>query len=254
MQDRYAGDTPDFGKYSFLRQLQIDSRLTLGVNWYRTLPNEVDKHSNRDGLTRHHTKLPHNFRDASPFIYDKLRLFEIDENRRLENIENTGILLNETRFFGDFLSFGSTRKADAFRIRQDWFRRAQDKLSGCELVFLDPDTGPAPQSKLGKAHTKTGPKYAYPDEIGAHIRAGQSVIVIRFPRQYRGGVAQVVKDTFKLLEFHAAMKRPGYALEFPSGRNSLFFVLPAVAHEDVLREAIGTFMSGRLGGLFKRRA
>ncbi len=115
-------------------------------------------------------------------------------------------------------------------------------LKDCEIVFLDPDTGPAPSSMLRKAHTKTGPKYAYPEEIRQHLDAGQSVIVVRFIRQYRGGIEAAVRDTFKILEDHESIRNRGFAIEFPSGRNSTYFVLPQPNHEDVLSRAIGDLM------------
>ena len=37
MQDRYAGDIGDFGKFGLLRALS-SAGLSIGVNWYRTIP------------------------------------------------------------------------------------------------------------------------------------------------------------------------------------------------------------------------
>ena len=148
---------------------------------------------------------------------------EKDDQRSIENLEKTGILLNNTIFFNNFLSFGKPRLRDAPQIRSKWFGRASETLKGCEIVFLDPDTGPAPLSMLRKAHTKTGPKYAYPNEVRQHLDAGQSVIVVRFLRQYKGGVEAAVKDTFEILENHESIRNRGFTIEFPSGRNSTYF-------------------------------
>lgn len=254
MQDRYAGDTPDFGKYLLLRHIQKETKLQLGVNWYRTRPEEVDRKDNSDGETRHHARLPHEFENAAPEIYRKLRLFEEDNHRCIENLENAGVFLNDTIFFNQFISFGKPRSQDAPQIRRDWFDRALEKLKDCQVVFLDPDTGPAPSSMLRKAHTKSGPKYAYPEEIAAHLNAGQSVIVVRFIRQYRGGIEKAVRDTFEFLEEHESIRNRGFAIEFPSGRNSTYFFLPLPDHEDALCRAIGDLMNREAGRLYKQHS
>ena len=58
MQEKYVGDTPDFVKYALLRALCVDNDdyppLRLGVNWYLTLGDEVDRADNMDGEMRHH--------------------------------------------------------------------------------------------------------------------------------------------------------------------------------------------------------
>ena len=42
MQDRYAGDVGDFGKFKLLQELQREG-FTLGVNWYRAEPPASEK-------------------------------------------------------------------------------------------------------------------------------------------------------------------------------------------------------------------
>ena len=239
MQDRYAGDTPDFGKYVLLRHIQSATGLRLGINCNRTQPDEVDRAGNNDGRTRHHAQLPDQFEAAAPDIYAGLRPFDEDDYQSIENVEKAGILPIGTCFFNEFLSYGVPRSAVAQQIRQDWFNRAFEKLRDCQIVFCDPDTGPSPLSMLDKRHTKKGPKYAHPEEICAHLNSGQSVIVIRFIRQYRGGVEQAIRDTFHLLGTqYGVPKSRGFAVEFPRGKNSTYFILPTIDHEDALRRAI----------------
>ncbi|MBQ4249668.1 MAG: hypothetical protein II705_06450, partial [Clostridia bacterium] len=42
MQDRYAGDVGDYGKFALLRAMEAQG-LKVGVNWYlaKTLPSEI---------------------------------------------------------------------------------------------------------------------------------------------------------------------------------------------------------------------
>ncbi len=86
----------------------------------------------------------------------------------------------------------------------------------------------------------------------AHLNSGQSVIVIRFIRQYKGGVEKAVRDTFELLEEQNSIDNLGLAVEFPSGKNATYFILPAADHKDVLYHAIDTLADSRIGSLFKR--
>lgn len=206
-------------------------------------PDEVDPTGNNDGGTRHHAQLRAKFEAASPDIYAKLRPFEKGEYRCIENVEKADILPTGTRFFNEFLSYGIPRSAVAQQVRQNWFNRAYEKLKDCQVVFCDPDTGPPPQCMLGKAHTKKGPKYAYPEEISTHLKSGQSVIVIRFIRQYGGGVEKAIRDTFDLLKTKNGVPTSGgFAVEFPRRRNSTYFILPAAGHEDMLRGAINVLV------------
>ncbi len=48
MQDRYAGDIGDFGKFSLLTELSKQG-LAIGINWYKTEPMISEK--NNDGDT-----------------------------------------------------------------------------------------------------------------------------------------------------------------------------------------------------------
>lgn len=49
MQDRYAGDIGDFGKFGFLRALEAEG-FSIGVNWYHTLQHASEVHE--DGKYR----------------------------------------------------------------------------------------------------------------------------------------------------------------------------------------------------------
>ena len=42
MQDRYAGDIGDFGKFALLKALS-SAGFKIGVNWYRTCPQSFEK-------------------------------------------------------------------------------------------------------------------------------------------------------------------------------------------------------------------
>ena len=73
MQEKYLGDTPDFGKYALLRALcNQETGLRLGVNWYLTIASEVDKPDNRDGNKQHHTTSPENYRPFDPELWNTL--------------------------------------------------------------------------------------------------------------------------------------------------------------------------------------
>jgi len=70
MQEKYLGDTPDFGKFALLRALcNKQTRLRLGVNWYLTVSSEVDKPDNKDGKKRHHVTNPQKYKPIDPELW-----------------------------------------------------------------------------------------------------------------------------------------------------------------------------------------
>ena len=63
MQDRYAGDIGDFGKFGLLKELSHRG-LSIGVNWYKTLPLKSEKKADGtfkqdDGRHKDYLRLRH---------------------------------------------------------------------------------------------------------------------------------------------------------------------------------------------------
>lgn len=165
MQDRYTGDIGDFGKLGLLRGLQSRS-LTIGVNWYLT----PDEDHNDDGK---HTKY---LKDESYRKYDEALWLELNQivdakQRRVSALQNDRIL--QAVFYDEILDFTGKEKAERMLIREEWHKEALERLSGLDIVFVDPDNGHVVPSAEGRPKEN---KYVKPDELLAYYHKGTTVI------------------------------------------------------------------------------
>lgn len=168
MQTRYLGDSHDFIKFALLRHVHSQCRLRLGVNWYLTRPEEVDRKGSSDGEMRHHLTHPA-WAGWDAELLDAVRHFEVPEHRKLAALEASGILPPDTLFFDEPV---------AQRDRESWHARATEALADADLVFLDPDNGMEvkPRSMTGRRKAK----YAYYVEMCSYYEQKQAVIAIQF--------------------------------------------------------------------------
>jgi hypothetical protein len=171
MQDKYAGDVGDFGKFILLNELlKVSGRqLRLGVNWYRVTRPEK---SNNDG--RHVSYLdPKNtnaarFQTCAPGIYSKLRSLVEANNRSIRALERSMILPQDTIFFSTPLPYGSKELAKRIIERDNWYLESADKLRFADVLFLDPDNG-IQTERVRKTQTRSI-KYALVDEVCGFAR------------------------------------------------------------------------------------
>lgn len=164
MQNRYAGDVGDFGKFGLLRSL-AKTGMRIGVNWY-LVPDE--KHNN-DGR---HTGYLHKEKDFSICDIDLFKALKdvIDtDNRNVLTLEEKSLLPNAV-YYHEVLSqlFGVQES----RIK--WHLDAMMELSECQLIFADPDNGLLSKSISSKS--KKSIKYVYDNELADYYRAGKSVV------------------------------------------------------------------------------
>src|SRR5690606_24549806 len=146
MQERYLGDSHDFIKYALLRHLAVATGPRLGVNWYLTEPQNVDRPGNNDGEKRHH--LAGGAWQATDLeLVERIGHFASPAERTLANVQRFGLLPSQALFHDDLVS-GAEREA--------WHRSAMRKLGSADLVFLDPDNG----FEVASAKRRTIPKYA----------------------------------------------------------------------------------------------
>lgn len=169
MQERYLGDSHDFLKYALLRHLHRELDVAIGVNWYLTLSEHVDRAGNNDGEKRHHLK-GKEWPATDPDLFDRIAKFHDPAARVIGNIEAYGILPANTIYHADVL---------AHDTRDVWQAEALERLGKADLVFLDPDNGFEVPSMM----RRTSPKYAFYDEAVEFARRGQAVVGIQFARQ-----------------------------------------------------------------------
>ncbi|MDR0852825.1 MAG: hypothetical protein LBN34_00445 [Clostridiales Family XIII bacterium] len=221
MKNQYVADIGDYGKCALLRAF-IDNGFALGLNWYLTLDDD-----SKDG--RHTDYLS----SSKPYPDEGLRasLCEIFENgfRNVSSIENSGLLQN-TIFYHDVLDFDVSKPAvNRLRQRGDWHNNAIQKLSGCDIVFLDPDTGL--EVKSVNPISKDGNRYATNEEVMDYFNKGQNVIIYQHGKR----ISQVEQDTI-FYEFGVRNNIPKKQFRWISFRPySVRYYLMLIQKRDVKR-------------------
>ncbi|WP_158514393.1 hypothetical protein [Sphingopyxis macrogoltabida] len=156
-------------KYALLRHLSKSLELRIGVNWYLTTPDQVDRPGNNDGEKRHHLK-GGVWRDADAELFEKIGKFDTVADRKLSNVASWEILPPDTCYFAAHVP------ADD---RGSWHQNAIAELQSADLIFLDPDNG----FEVTSMTARTRPKYSLFGEAADYVAAGKSVVAIQFARQ-----------------------------------------------------------------------
>lgn len=131
MQDKYVGDIGDYVKLGLLRALMPDRKL--GVVWYR-VPDEA---GNNDGGKIEYLEKPECFRSADPELFDHLKGVVCGGKKAIES------LFPMVPGAISYVECVTTTDPQANRRewRKKWFARVLEHLSGCDIVFADPDNG-----------------------------------------------------------------------------------------------------------------
>ena len=244
MQCRYVGDVGDFGKYGLLRALTLPDtpdELSLGVVWYL-----VCNHGPAgDGRYINYLKDENagRFRPCDPPLFDCLKEI-VDSNRRsVESIERARIL--PAKYYHRNLSFKDTSLDERPASRQAWLRGADERVQGCQLVFVDPDNGL--QVKSASRHSTKGTKFVYYDELRDYLSRGQSVVVYQhlpmfLPREKEEEYARWRADELR----GCPAVEDVWALLWRPYSRRMYFIIPN-GREAVLKPRINTMLKGPWG-------
>ena len=234
MQDRYAGDVGDFGKYGLLRRLcradEHGPRLRLGVLWYRT---EDAKAGDGEKVDYLEPPLDKRFRRCDPDLFDKMHsIVHGGGARSVASVEACGALPASTVYYSDELVFGP-REARASREsrRRDWLKAGLDTVKCADLVFADPDTGfevPV-RSRL----SCEGPKYVFYDDLRVCWCRGQSLVVYQHIAR-NGSAEEQLAVRLDVLRRRFKDSSGAFVLRYRRGTSRAFCVIPAAAHAERL--------------------
>lgn len=164
MQDRYAGDVGDFGKFGMLRCME-KAGLNVGVNWY-LVGNETHNNDGKHLGYLHDTK----FMGCDNELLALLERMILKQQRTVLELEAL-TMLKSGQYYHERLT---EPKQPKDTTRRTWHENGLHSLNGCELVFLDPDNGMLPPS-VGRGSNKSI-KYVFPEEIVDYYRNGHSVV------------------------------------------------------------------------------
>jgi hypothetical protein len=229
MQDRYAGDVGDFGKFGLLRHLcgemaqDEQPKLKPGVIWYRV----ADETHNGDG--RHTSYLERNprndrrFRACDETVYDALAAVVGSNRRSVAALERADLLPNAVYW-----------DAVISTPRGGWFDRALKATAGCDLVFVDPDNG---IECAGLRDTQArSRKFVFRSEIQSLVLQGKSVVVYHHTGRLGGTAEEQTKRHLQSLREQLSLPQRPFGVLFRRGTTRAFLILPNQAHRDVLLE------------------
>ena len=184
MQDRYVGDIGDYVKLALLRALSgfvdgcVDPQTRLGVAWWLT----PDERHNRDGRHITYLKDSKKWRRYDPAVFDHLGKIVDQGIRNIEQLQ-TPKLLPGAAFFSEEIPHSPTIRRRA-EERDGWVRRALTVLEQCDLVFLDPDNGLAPEKY--SVTRKESRKSVSWEEL-KFLGTGRSLVVYHHQTHRKGG-------------------------------------------------------------------
>lgn len=147
-------------------------------------------------------------------------------------------------------SHGPVAKSKRIERRGDWLAAAEKVVSGCDLVFADPDNGIAGKHRK---HHKRGPKHAFLDELAQLVRGGQSLVVYQHVHHKAGqnAVQQMRMAMGRLTDAIDPAAEP-FALLYHRGSARAFFVVPSAKHEELLSDRATKFIAGPWREHFER--
>ncbi len=161
MQDCYAGDIGDYGKFALLRELH-EQGLSIGVNWYKT--DAVVSKKQDDG----NYCIPDHLAVCDTGLSSSLRKVfhsQAGSERSIKALENE-MLIDGALYFSDSVPV---------EHRDEWHQRALSKLSCADLIFLDPDNGMVvPSAEKDKKKQR---KYVLDAEARDYLSHGHTVLV-----------------------------------------------------------------------------
>ncbi len=197
MQDRYAGDIGDFGKFHLLRTLFLESFYDLKQIWYM-YPNE--EHNSDGQYINYFDKV----NGCDTFLEETLQRI-VKGKRTVQALEEAKLLPSCT-FFGFFIT---NKGKDELNYRQKWLNDAVIFAKNADFIFVDPDNGLATKfdkaSKgitiLGldafKSKPKSG-KYIFLDELQKFYEVGRCVVVYHHLNRTMSHNEQIEKIQQKL--------------------------------------------------------
>lgn len=229
MQERYLGDSHDYAKYALLRHFQKELGGIIGVNWYLTRHDQVDKIGNSDGEKRHHFTSKA-WKGWESGLLQQLGPLQTLNERRLGRVAELEILPQGTYYFDDPVPETS---------RANWHVKAREFLKPADILFLDPDNG----FEVSSATNRTRPKYALYSEAADYLNDDKIVVAIQFARQCSPVErALSVRNRISLLT-EREIKIP--VVRARLAPNLLFITLASKEREEQASAAIAAFAHGR---------
>jgi len=201
MQNRYAGDIGDYGKFGLLRWMygrhDGDRILATTVLWYLT----PDESHNQDGKHINYLEGQEHaaFQDADPALFQAMQDVVNDPGgRRVATYPGTGLMPPGTRWHDTPLDFVPRRPAHNEAHRRQWFETALQCCAGAELVICDPDNGMQIKS-TNPFRSKRGNKYVAIEELRQVGQLHPRPTIIVYQHRSRTQIVAQVDNGLRML-------------------------------------------------------
>ena len=236
MQDRYAGDVGDFGKFGLLRHLcgvtAQDKHARFkkpGVIWYKTNPGNGEQDKPDGNITTYlqtEVNKPRLYMECDEVVFKALK--DVVAKRRTIAALQDAQLLPDAVYWPNDVRHGPSRVTCP---RADWFQDALKATAGCDLVFLDPDNGiecANVRPTQGKSR-----KYVFRCEVGELIERGQSVVIYHHTC-FNVPTEEQARQHVRMLAKKITLPDRPFGVLFHRGPTRAFLILPVQKHYQAL--------------------
>jgi hypothetical protein len=242
MHDSYVGDVGDFVKFGLMRWLhqRFPQGARGGVAWFATCDAGG---SAGDGRHLNYLDDPR-FAFADPELLVLMRGV-VAGGRRIERLEQAGLLPASTVWFSETLDAPSERRREH---RRTWLECASANLAQVDWVFADPDNGVASE-KVSFTEARAR-KYAFLSELQALTPGERTLIVYQHQDRSANRGAQVARLAERL---RAAFPQHGAVrvVVAPLVSSRFFGIVAAKRHVDVVERALEALRTSPWAGILK---
>lgn len=245
MQNRYAGDVGDFGKFGLLRHLFSSNTWQLGVVWY-LLPDE--KH-NGDGNFIKYLSKPE-FIECDNYLINVLSRI-VQSNRNVAELEKSKILNDNTVYFNEYLDFYSRypeqlkiHKEKRLNLRLKWLQNALEQVKKCNAIYVDPDNGIEIPSCPELNQSKSG-KYIYYNEIQQLFHGKDAIVIYHHLNRHKnhGPHEQQIEDRANVLRQEINPSGKIFAVRYKPYSPRAYFILCNKDKEVEIQKSLDEFLN-----------
>ncbi|HJX30928.1 MAG TPA: hypothetical protein VJ624_03640 [Thermodesulfobacteriota bacterium] len=239
----------DFGKFSLLKSLFGNTNHKIGVIWY-LFPDEL--HNNDGGHTNYVDK--QSFLDCDKNLCEILKKVLAGE-RSVAALEKAGLLPGNTVFFSEQLDFhlryssqSHIDKEERECRRKDWLKNANQSVSNCKVLFLDPDNGLQIASCPKINQMKSG-KFAYYSEISVLAKDKHVCIIYHHLNRHKNHGTHSVQIKTRVSELREQINPSSqiFALRFRPYSPRAYFILTDSQEEPPIKNKIYNFLQSQCG-------
>jgi len=223
MQNRYAGDIGDFGKFALLRMLGTNRRI--GIIWYLT--SEL-KENNNDGIHLNYLANPERFRELDCVLFGLLNSFhaEFKKIQMRESVKRR----EQYKLLRDACYFSHEVPVDRAH-RRKWFKKVlESKIADSKILFLDPDKG--------IEGTRLTEKHVALEELAELRNLRKPLIIYHHQSRMRGGAPVEAKMLGEKVRSIGCERVEIVRLRPYSSR---FYII--ADHDDAISATLATFVS-----------